>query len=74
MAKIQFLTILLVVTCFLGGVVSVTDKEFKVSDVFMKILLREFIKCTSKISFVNLISRLYPQVSFDKADYWTISC
>ena len=33
MAKIQFLTILLVVTCFLGGVVSVTDKEFEVRDV-----------------------------------------
>ena len=33
MAKIQFLTILLIVTCFLGGVVSVTDKEFEVSDV-----------------------------------------
>ena len=30
MAKIQFLTILFVVTCFLGGVVSVTDKEFEV--------------------------------------------
>ena len=33
MAKIQFLTILLVVTCFLGGVVSVTDKEFEVRTV-----------------------------------------
>ena len=33
MAKIQFLTILLTVTCFLGGVVSVTDKEFEVSTV-----------------------------------------
>ena len=31
-AKIQFLTIFLVVTCFLGGVVSVTDKEFAVSE------------------------------------------
>ena len=31
MAKIQFLTILLTVTCFLGGVVSVTDKVFEVS-------------------------------------------
>ena len=30
MAKIQFLTILLVVTCFLGGVISITDKEFEV--------------------------------------------
>ena len=30
MEKIQFLTILLGVTCFLGGVVSVTDKEFEV--------------------------------------------
>ena len=53
MAKIQFLTILLLVTCFLGDVLSVTDSEFKVSNVFMKILLREFIKCTSKISFVG---------------------
>ena len=33
MAEIQFLTILFTVTCFLCGVVSVTDKEFKVSDV-----------------------------------------
>ena len=33
MAKIQFLTILLVVTCFLGGVVSVTDREFEVRTV-----------------------------------------
>ena len=30
MAKIQFLTILLVVTCFLGGVISATDMEFEV--------------------------------------------
>ena len=30
MAQIQFLTILLVATYFLGGVVSVTDKEFEV--------------------------------------------
>ena len=30
MAKIQFLTILLVVTCFVDSVVSVTDKEFEV--------------------------------------------
>ena len=30
MAKIQFLTILLTFTCFLGGVASVTDKEFEV--------------------------------------------
>ena len=34
MAKIQFLTILLAVTCFLGGVVSVTDKEIKVCNAF----------------------------------------
>ena len=33
MVKIQFLTILLVVTCFLGDVVSVTDKELEVSTV-----------------------------------------
>ena len=32
MEEIQSLTILLVVTCFLGGVVSVTDKEFKVNN------------------------------------------
>ena len=31
--KKQILTILLVVTCFLGGVVSVTDKEFEVRTV-----------------------------------------
>ena len=33
MAKIQFLTILLAATCFLGGVISVTDKEFEVCNV-----------------------------------------
>ena len=33
MVKIQFLTILLVVTWFLGSVVSVTDKEFEVCTV-----------------------------------------
>ena len=33
MAMIQFLTIMLVVTCFLGGVISVTDKEFEVHTV-----------------------------------------
>ena len=33
MMKIQFLTTLLTVTCFLGGVVSVTDKEFEVTTV-----------------------------------------
>ena len=33
MTKIEFLTILLVVTCLLGGVVSVTDKEFEVGTV-----------------------------------------
>ena len=32
MAKIELLTILLVVTCFLDGVVSVTDKGFEVCD------------------------------------------
>ena len=30
MVKIQLLTILLTVTCFLGGVVSITDKELEV--------------------------------------------
>ena len=30
MAKMQFLTILLTVACFLSGVVAVTDNEFKV--------------------------------------------
>ena len=34
MVRIQFLTILLTVTCFLGGVVSVTDKEFEVCTEF----------------------------------------
>ena len=34
MAKIQFLTILLVVTFFLGGVVSATENEFEVHSVF----------------------------------------
>ena len=34
MAKIQFLTILLIVTCFLGGVESVTDKELEVHGAF----------------------------------------
>ena len=34
MATIQFLTILLTVTCFLDCVVSVTDKELEVRTVF----------------------------------------
>ena len=34
MAKIQFLTILLTVTCFLGSVICVTDKKFDICDVF----------------------------------------
>ena len=34
MAKVKFLTILLTVTCFLGGLVSVTDNEFEVRSVF----------------------------------------
>ena len=33
MVRLQFLTILLTVTCFLGVVVSITDKEFQVSNV-----------------------------------------
>ena len=47
MAKIQFLIKFLVVTCFLGGVASVTDKEFEVF-----ILL--FLRCT-----LNLIEVRY---------------
>ena len=31
MMKIQFLTILLVVICLLGSVISITDKEFEVN-------------------------------------------
>ena len=34
MAKPQFLTILLAVTCFLGDVVSVSDREIEVCTVF----------------------------------------
>ena len=41
MAKIQFLIILLVVTCFVGGVVSVTDKEIEVNIVFFATDLRK---------------------------------
>ena len=50
MAKIQFLTILLIITCFLDGVVSVT--EFEVRAVFMKILFRKIIEviCVRKSS------------------------
>ena len=39
MAKIQFLTILLVVTCFLGDVVSVTDKEIEVCNVHIPVVM-----------------------------------
>ena len=41
MAKIQFLTILLVVTCFLGGVVSVTDQQFEVGGAYKQTALQE---------------------------------
>ena len=34
MANIQILTILLVVTCLLSGVISVNDEELEVRDVF----------------------------------------
>ena len=43
MVKIQFITILLVVTYFLGGVVSVTDKQFEVSDVYFSIQVLKLI-------------------------------
>ena len=61
MVKIQFLTILLVVTSFLGGVVSITDKEFQVSDVFMKILLRKivFVGCFRKLSYFKVSQILF---------------
>ena len=39
MAKIQFLTILLTVSCFLGGVVSVTDKDFKVCSEHLRVVM-----------------------------------
>ena len=42
MAKIQFLTILLVVTCFLDGVVSVTGKKCEVCNVFNPTLPSNF--------------------------------
>ena len=46
MEKIQFLTILLTVTCFLGCVVSVTDKEFQVSVVHKNIIMLN-VDCTN---------------------------
>ena len=36
MAKIQFLTILLVVSCFLGSVLSITDKEYEVNTKYIQ--------------------------------------
>ena len=39
MAKIQFLTILLGVTCFLGSVVSATDKEIEVCSVHVRVVM-----------------------------------
>ena len=39
MAKIQLLTILLTVTCFLGGVVSVTDKEIEVHSEYVPVVM-----------------------------------
>ena len=44
MARIQFLTILLTVTGFLGGVVSVTDKELEVCDVLKAIHVLKLLK------------------------------
>ena len=44
--KIQFLTILLVVTCFLGGVVSVTDKEFEVHTEYIQSVILDYKKFT----------------------------
>ena len=50
MAKIQFLTILLVVTCFLGGVVSVTDNDFEVRT-----------ECFWKVMFFRLFTKYNPR-------------
>ena len=50
MVKIQFLTILLVVTRFLGGVVSVTDNEFEVRHVQNRIICLEVTNIARKLS------------------------
>ena len=58
MAKIQFLTILLIVTCFLGRVVSVTDMEIEVSVVHKNIVMLN-------VDYRNIIiikSRIFPEV------------
>ena len=43
MVKIRFLSILLVVTCFLGGVVSITDKQLELSIVFHTVNLLQIL-------------------------------
>ena len=53
MATIQFLTILLTVTCFLGGVVSVTDKEFEVCDEHMNVVRICYLYCWKKLNRIS---------------------
>ena len=58
MVKIQFLTILLTVTCFLGGVVSVADKEYEVCNVHNKKQLFRSVQAINQNS-LNPASRLF---------------
>ena len=65
MAKIEFLTILLTVTCFLGGVVSVTDKELEVCGVFwcnLSVRLLQLIQLFFKKNFQDRLNRVEHQL------------
>ena len=78
MAKIQFLTILLAVTCFLGGVVSVTDKEFQVGVVFcawnlLKLLSFDVLdlgKITYTQSYITHVWRIPSRTSHSVPGYY----
>ena len=62
MAKIRFLTILLTATCFLGCVVSATDNEFEVHNVFCaKHLLQTFVTsiCSLAYYILNTMKIIY---------------
>ena len=70
MAETNFLTILLTVTCFLGGVVSVTDKEFEVCiEPILNIIFNE---CMSKIKPFNGNRILIVNITFSTCHaVWT---
>ena len=70
MAKIQFLTISLTVTCFLGDVISVTDKEFEVCTEHYRIIMFKMPNVTLLKLQMTFISS--EQTSGQRSGYYSI--